>query len=102
MSAKAVIGVIIVAIFIGVLYVVFEKNFLGSPTLSNSQPTSKTAATPETTVQTQQKSSLIELPTSDPTPTPVTGSTDLQKEAESLEMRDYSTYFEELEEKAQE
>lgn len=99
MSAKSIVGVIIVAILIGVLYVVFEKNFTGTQTLSNSQSSSAKELSKETAAQPQQQqSSLINLPTSDPTPAPLTESSDLMLEAEGLQMRDYSTYFEGLKE----
>ena len=82
---------------IGVLYVLFEKNFAGSGALSNSQ--SKSAGTKvnqAATEEAEKKSSLINLPTSEATPAPISGTTDLLQEAQGLEMRDYSTYFEEL------
>jgi hypothetical protein len=95
MSAKSIIGVIIVAILIGVLYVLFEKNFSRTQTLSNSQTAPSSEKITETTKAAIQ-SSLITLPTPEPTPAPLTGSSDLLKEAEGLQMRDYSTYFEEF------
>lgn len=95
-NAKTIIGVVILAILVGVLYVLFEKNFTGTQTLSNSQTSSSGEKIKEAVKQTQQESSLINLPAPDPTPEPVTGSTDLLKETEGLQMRDYSTYFEDL------
>lgn len=97
MNAKSVVGVIIIAILVGVLYVVFEKNFLGVQTLSNSQSSSAKELPKDGVMQqTAQESSLIKYPDPEPSPTAITGSTDLSQEAESLEMRDYSTLFEEL------
>lgn len=98
MNAKSIVGVIIVAILVGVLYVVFEKNFTGTPTLSNSQTSSSGQKLKETAQQAQEESSLISLPTPEPTAAPLSGSSDLLQEAEGLQMRDYSTYFEELKE----
>ena len=97
MSAKSILGVIIVAILIGVVYVVFEKNFTGSETLSNSKPSSAQEVAKDTAAA-QEESSLINYPAADSTPASITGSTDLLQEAEGLQMRDYSTYFEELKE----
>jgi len=96
MSAKAIVGVIIVAILIGVLYVVFEKNFLSGGALSNSQSSSSKEVPKDSPMQIQQESSLIQLPTPEPTAAPIDGSTDLLQEAQNLEMRDYSEIFEEL------
>ena len=97
MSAKSIIGVIIVAILIGVLYVVFENNFFGAKTLSNSQSASSQELGKEAvTGQTQQESSLINYPQPETSPAPLTESSDLLQEARGLQMRDYSTYFEEL------
>ena len=96
-NAKTIIGVVIVAILIGVIYVLFEKNFSGGNALSNSKSSSAQELSKETVPQeTQQQSSLINLPTADPTPAPLTNSSDLLQEAQGLQMRDYSTYFEEL------
>lgn len=96
-NAKTIIGVVIVAILVGVLYVLFEKNFT-SQTLSNSQSSSSKELSKDNGTQTTQKkqSSLINLPTPNPTPAPLTESSDLAKEAAGLQMRDYSIYFEEL------
>jgi hypothetical protein len=98
MNAKSVIGVIMVAILIGVVYVVFEKNFTGGSALSNSKTSSAGEMRKDSAAQTTQQpeSSLINLPTPEPTPVPLTDSSNLSAEAESLQMRDYSTYFEEL------
>lgn len=98
MNAKSIIGVIIVAILIGVLYVVFEKNFTGGAALSNSKSSSSQEMSKENATQTapQNQSSAINLPTPQPTPAPLTESSNLLQEAEGLQMRDYSTYFEQL------
>lgn len=96
MSMKAVVGVIIVAVLIGVLYVLFEKNFLGSETLTGSKTSSaqELGQTPATNMQTE--SSLINLPSPAASGAAIDESSDLLKEADGLQMRDYSTYFEEL------
>ena len=95
MNAKSIVAVIIVAILIGVLYVVFEKNFSGTKTLSNSKPSSAQEVAKDMEVV-QKESSLIEYPEAESTPAPLTDSSDLMQEAEGLQMRDYSTYFEDL------
>ena len=97
MSMKAVIGVIIVAILIGVVYVLFEKNFTGGA-LTNSQSSSAQELSKggSTQVKVQEESSLINLPDPEPSPPAIDSSTDLLKEAQGLQMRDYSTYFEEF------
>ena len=43
-----------------------------------------------------QQSTVISLPTPKPTLAPIDGSSDLLNEASNLQMRDYSTLFEEL------
>jgi hypothetical protein len=97
MSAKAVVAVIIVAILIGVLYVLFEKNFTSGSALSNSNTTASQELGKKASVQTAPtQTSLLNLPSPESSAAPITESTDLLKEAEGLEMRDYSTYFEEL------
>lgn len=98
MSAKSIVTVVVIAIFIGVLYVVFEKNFTGGTALSNSKSTSSQELSKEKNIaqMSQQKNSIINLPSPAPAGEPVNESTDLLKAAEGLEMRDYSSYFEEL------
>ena len=96
MNIKSIIGVIIVAILIGVLYVVFEKNFSGEA-LTNSESSSAQELSKENIAQeTMQQSSLMNLPTPEPSPGALTDSSDLLQETRGLQMRDYSTYFEEL------
>lgn len=97
-NAKSIIGVIIVAILVGVLYVVFEKNFAGEKILSDSQTSSSEELTKEIIQTTQKQSSLLNLPIPDPTSAPVTESSNLLQEGEGLQMRDYSSYFEQLKE----
>ncbi len=98
MSAKAVVGVIIVAILVGVLYVVLEKNFIAG-SLSDSQ-TSSSKEVPKGTVTSQapEESSLIKYPEPAGASATIDSSTDLFQTAEGLEMRDYSGMFEELKE----
>ena len=96
-NTKTIIGVVIVAILIGVIYVLFEKNFSGGNALSNSKSSSAQELSKETATQApKQRSSLINLPTPDPIPAPLNESSDLLKEAQGLQMRDYSSYFEQL------
>ena len=97
MNIKTIIAVIVIAIFVGVLYVVFEKNFIGGASLSNSKSTSSQELSKEKmTTQQAAQTTIITLPSPAPAGEPVTESTDLLKAANDLEMRDYSTYFEEL------
>lgn len=93
-SPKSIIGVIIVAILIGVLYVSFEKNFSPAKSMSNSQTSSAQELSKENPPV--QQSTVISFPSSEPTPAPIDGSSDLLNEASNLEMRDYSTLFEDL------
>lgn len=99
MSAKSVIAVVMVAILIGVLYVLFEKNFSQISTLSNSKATSSQELgkqnTPSASTPSEQ-SSVINYPSPTTSPAAITSSTDLSAEANSLEMRDYSLLFEQL------
>lgn len=96
MNLKSIIAVIVIAIFIGVLYVVFEKNFTGGA-LSSSQTKSAQELSKGKVMQTPEPaSSLINLPSPENLGAPIDGSTDLLQAAEALEMRDYSSYFEEL------
>ena len=97
MNAKSVVGVIIVAILIGVIYVVFEKNFFDGGTLNNSQASSARELPKDGgSSQSVKESSLIKYPDPSAPGAPVTESTDLLQEAQGLEMRDYSGLFEEL------
>lgn len=91
MNTKAVIAVIIVAVLIGVLYVMFEKSFTGSGELSQAPTSSEQVATklpdqPDTTI----------LPTPEPTLPPIDKNSNLAQEAGALQMRDYSGMFEDL------
>ena len=98
MNMKAVIGVVVVAVFIGVLYVVLEKSFFGGEGLSSSGSSSaqelsksgKAAATP------MPEETIITLPEMQSQGSPIDESSDMLSEAESLEMRDYSGLFEEF------
>lgn len=94
-STKTIIGVVFVAILIGVLYVTFEKNFLkksiSDPGSSPAQELGKQDL--------PRQSPSTNLPTPEPTLPPITESSDLLNEASSLEMRDYSSYFEGLKDK---
>lgn len=100
MSFKTILGVVIVAVLIGVLYVVFEKNFLKDPTkvFSNANSAQELGEPADSA----PASAMINLPTPAPTAAPIDGSSNLLNEAQILEMRDYSTYFEDLKEKANE
>ncbi|MBI2593571.1 hypothetical protein HYW44_02930 [Candidatus Daviesbacteria bacterium] len=98
-SPKTVIGVVIVAILIGVVYVSFEKNFSGNKSISTSQSSSAQELSKNNF---PQNSSVINLPGPEATLTPISEGSDLQSEASNLQMRDYSSYFEDLKKKAQE
>lgn len=98
-SAKSIIGVIIVAILIGVLFVTFEKNFNPASSVSSEASSAQELSKENTPAQ---QPTLISLPDRESSPPPIDGSSDLLNEASSLEMRDYSTLFENLKEKAQE
>ncbi len=94
MSFKNILGVVIVAMLIGVLYVVFEKNFLSETSkISSNTNSAQELGEPAGLIP---KAMLIALPTPAPTAAPITESSDLLNEAQILEMRDYSTYFEDL------
>lgn len=95
-NAKTIIGVVVIAILIGVLYVVFEKNFTGTKTFSNSDTSSAQELPKDAPMQT----SVIDLPTPEPTLPPIDGSSNLLSEASNLQMRDYSSYFEDLKSKS--
>lgn len=94
-NAKTITGVVIVAILIGVLYVVFEKNFTPAKTLNESETSSAQEIAKDSPAQT----SVIDLPTPEPTLSPIDGSSNLLNEASNLQMRDYSSYFEDLKSK---
>lgn len=97
MSIKAVVGVIIVAMMIGVLYVVFEKNFLSEAKTLSKSNSSSAKELPKDSPQMQTKqSSLIQFPTPQPSPAAIDDKTNLTQTAEGLEMRDYSGMFEDL------
>lgn len=90
---KTILGVVIVAVLIGVVYVVFEKNF--SPV--KSMRDSKTSSAQELSKENPPvQSSVINLPSPQATLPPIDQSSDLEAEANKLEMRDYSGLFEEL------
>lgn len=96
MNFKTILGVVIVAVLIGVLYVVFEKNFLGgSAKILSSANSAQELGEPANVLP---AFTIITLPTPAPTAAPINESSDLLNEAQTLEMRDYSTYFEELKE----
>lgn len=94
-NAKTVIGVIIVAILVGILYVFVEKNFLPAKSLSQSGASSAQELAKDLPAQT----TVIDLPTPEPTLPPIDGSSNLLNEASNLQMRDYSSYFEDLKSK---
>lgn len=96
MNTKSVVVVVIVAILVGVLYVVFEKNFMGGVSFDNLQTTSLKEASEDTVIKKAEESSIIKYPEPQATGAPVDGSTDLLQDAENLKMRDYSGMFEEL------
>lgn len=99
MNPKTVIGVVIVAILIGVVYVSFEKNFSANKPINISQSSSAQELSKNNF---PQNSSVINLPDPEAMPPPISETSDLQNEASNLELRDYSSYFEELKKKAQE
>lgn len=104
-NSKTIIGVVIVAALIGVLYVVFEKNFISNELkLSANKPmsNSQTSSAQELSKSSfPQQSPLISLPSPKATIPPITETSDLENEASNLEMLDYSSSFEELKSKAQ-
>lgn len=98
-NPKTIIGVVIVAILIGVVYVSFEKNFRANKSIKSSQSSSAQELSKENF---PQNSSAISLPDAEATLPPISEKSDLQTEASGLQMRDYSSYFEDLKKKAQE
>lgn len=92
-NAKTIIGVIIAAVLIGVLFVVFEKNLPNTKSLSNPNTSSSQEITQE---QNTKQTSLLDLPSLPPSLPSINESSDLLNEASALEMRDYSGFFEEL------
>lgn len=92
MSAKTIIAVIILAMLTGVIYVLVEKNFFEANTLQSAQILNTQ------NTQAPKPSSVISLPSPDPTLPPITESSNLLNETENLQMRDYSSYFEDLKE----
>lgn len=99
MSAKSIVAVIMVAVLIGVVYVLFEKSFSGNSTLSNSKTASSQELSKKNTPGASvslEKTSVISYPSPEASPAPIDSSTDLLKTTNSLEMRDYSGLFEDL------
>jgi hypothetical protein len=95
MNAKTIIAVIIVAVLIGVLYVVFEKNFM-----DRDNPAEQVAADRMQTAQPlPDQPDTMALPTPEPTLPPINGDSNLLEEASTLQMRDYSSMFEDLKNK---
>lgn len=91
MSSKTVIAVIILAMLTGIIYVLVEKNFFQANTLKSAQTPSG-----QNSMQPPRPSSVISLPSPDPTLPPITESSNLLNETENLQMRDYSSLFENL------
>lgn len=91
-SPKTIIGVIVVAIIIGILYVSLEKKFRSNP-IGNPEASSSQELTKE---ETPKQNSLISLPSPEPTLAPINESSNLLDETTKLEMRDYSSYFVQL------
>lgn len=98
MSMKAVIGVIIVAIFIGVLYVLFEKSFTGGALTDSKSSSAQELSKNKMTAQEipAEETTIIKLPEMQSRGTAIDSSTDMLSEAEGLSMRDYSEIFEEF------
>lgn len=90
-NTKTITVIIIVAILIGVLYVFIEKNLTPAKSLSQSESSSS-----ELTKNAPSQTTVISLPTPEPTLPPINESSDLIGETNTLDMRDYSSYFEEL------
>ncbi len=97
-NKKTITGVIIAAILTGVLFVFLEKYLTKNPALNKPQfsPAKQSDLAPSA------KPSLIDLPTPQTQASVINESTDLAKEAQSLQMRDYSSYFENLKTKVKE
>lgn len=100
MSMKAIIGVIIVAVFIGILYVVFEKSFMGGGALSNSKSSSAQELSKggKSTASPKPEETIIKLPEMHSQGAAIDASTNMLNEAEGLSMRDYSGVFEDFKE----
>jgi hypothetical protein len=98
-SPKTILGVVIVAILIGVVYVSFEKNFSGNKSMKTSRSSSARELSKDNF---PQNSSVISLPDPETAMPPISETSDLESEALKLQMRDYSAFFEELKDKAQE
>lgn len=98
-NLKTIIGVVLFAVLIGVLYVIFEKNFSAGKPISISQSSSAQELSKNNFLQ---NSSVINLPDPEAMPPPISETSDLQNETSNLNMRDYSSYFEELKKKVQE
>lgn len=98
MSMKAVIGVIIVAIFIGVLYVLFEKSFTGGALSDSKSSSAQELSKGKMAAQevSAEETTMIKLPEMQSAGAPINSSTDMLSEAEGLSMRDYSGIFEEF------
>ena len=98
MSIKAIIAVIIVAVFIGVLYVLFEKSFTGGALTDSKSSSAQELSKNKMTAQEvpAEVTSLIKLPEMQSAGPPIDSSTDMLSEAEGLSMRDYSGIFEDF------
>lgn len=97
MNMKAVIGVVVVAVFIGVLYVVLEKSFFGGSGLSSSGSSSaQEVSKGKVTATSMPEVTIITLPEIQSMGAPIDESTDILSEAEELSMRDYSGVFEDF------
>ena len=98
MSLKAVIGVIVVAIFIGVLYVLFEKSFTGGALTDSKSSSAQELSKDKMTAQEvpDEETTMIKLPEMQSQGAPIDSSTDMLSEADGLSMRDYSGIFEDF------
>lgn len=94
MNTKAVIAVVVVAVLIGVLYVMLEKSFTGSGALSQAPTSSEQVA-----IKLPDQPTTTVLPTPEPTFSPIDKNSSLAQEAGALQMRDYSGLFEDLKSK---
>lgn len=95
MSAKSIIGVIVVAVLIGVLYVVFEKNLTDAASTTSPSIFKKS----QQNLPTPAPSTILSYP-APKTYSEINENSNLLDEASGLEMRDYSPMFEDLKDTA--